>query len=495
MKKLYYLIVLTLILGLVLTGCTLLSNVGQVPTTEQSGITYLTKHTEGAPFVTDLIAGGGNPASEIDVGDVLVWNDGDTLYVKYFITDPDWCLTETHLHVADELILIPQTKTGNPKPGQFEENDEHDCVTEVLYTYNLKDRGWSVDDDLFVAAHAVVVNIEETITTEVDLKWGRSLEDPEYICSSSNYGEPLTITCGFALPIDEDQAVWDQTTWAYWTQYPIDNVNTYKYQVRHFQALFELPKEIKPDNVEDLILFNPDYLVDDIIPINDNIYVYLNNNKIGHKGVCYSDATLNWMISPEVGWYVSGSFSADGPKNLNVGSNIIDIVAEEACGWGGMGELGLKLIWHPEETAWGAGFGFPGANWATYCEYTVQGWDLTGIYVWRFLYTGSPAGTILPIPYDHDMDVTIHYWDTTGDFEGVGGYPAGGPYSVTWEMEGNVDGDDVEFYIDYDGSNYYIEATGTIAPDGSMSGTCETPQGSPYNWLTISGFATRRPQI
>jgi hypothetical protein len=42
MKKVIYLIVLALILGLVLTGC-LLSNVGQVPTTEQSGITYLTK--------------------------------------------------------------------------------------------------------------------------------------------------------------------------------------------------------------------------------------------------------------------------------------------------------------------------------------------------------------------------------------------------------------------------------------------------------------------
>jgi hypothetical protein len=42
MKKLIYLIVLTLILGLVLTGC-LLSNVGQVPSSEQSGTTYLTK--------------------------------------------------------------------------------------------------------------------------------------------------------------------------------------------------------------------------------------------------------------------------------------------------------------------------------------------------------------------------------------------------------------------------------------------------------------------
>ena len=42
MKKYYYLIVLALILGLILTGC-LLSNVGQVPPSEQSGITCLTK--------------------------------------------------------------------------------------------------------------------------------------------------------------------------------------------------------------------------------------------------------------------------------------------------------------------------------------------------------------------------------------------------------------------------------------------------------------------
>jgi len=44
MKKLIYLIVLALILGLVLTGC-LLSNISQVPAIEQSGIAYLTKGT------------------------------------------------------------------------------------------------------------------------------------------------------------------------------------------------------------------------------------------------------------------------------------------------------------------------------------------------------------------------------------------------------------------------------------------------------------------
>ena len=43
MKKSIYLIVVALILGLVLTGCSLLSNISQVPAIEQSGITYLTK--------------------------------------------------------------------------------------------------------------------------------------------------------------------------------------------------------------------------------------------------------------------------------------------------------------------------------------------------------------------------------------------------------------------------------------------------------------------
>ena len=48
MKKLYYLIVLSLILGLVLTGCSLLSNISQVPATEQSEVSGLTKGDSNA---------------------------------------------------------------------------------------------------------------------------------------------------------------------------------------------------------------------------------------------------------------------------------------------------------------------------------------------------------------------------------------------------------------------------------------------------------------
>jgi len=55
MKKLSYLIILALILGLILTGCSLLSNISQVPATEQSGISYLTKGGVPPPPSVDLV--------------------------------------------------------------------------------------------------------------------------------------------------------------------------------------------------------------------------------------------------------------------------------------------------------------------------------------------------------------------------------------------------------------------------------------------------------
>ena len=111
MKKLYYLIVLVLILGLVLTGCTLLSNVGQVPTTEQSGITYLTK---GLPsglvgwwrFNNDAndSSGNGNHGtvyeayyvdSPMDMGMALSFNGNDYVIV------PD----SNTLDITDEITI------------------------------------------------------------------------------------------------------------------------------------------------------------------------------------------------------------------------------------------------------------------------------------------------------------------------------------------------------------------------------------------------------
>jgi hypothetical protein len=109
-------------------------------------------HTAADPFVTDLTAGGGNIMSAKDVGDVLVWNDDANLYVKYVVTDGDWCLTETHLQIALELGGIPQAN-GNPIPGQFTYGGWHNCVGD--YTYQIP-ISWDPGTELLIAAHGVV---------------------------------------------------------------------------------------------------------------------------------------------------------------------------------------------------------------------------------------------------------------------------------------------------------------------------------------------------
>lgn len=114
------------------------------PMFQKSGTAFF---KNGDAICTDLIAG-----QHIDVGEVQIWNDADYLYVKYIIDDEEWCITETHLHVATDPGLIPQ-KNGNPIPGKFDYEGKHECVYEVTYTIPLD---WGCDEEIYIASHAVV---------------------------------------------------------------------------------------------------------------------------------------------------------------------------------------------------------------------------------------------------------------------------------------------------------------------------------------------------
>lgn len=103
------------------------------------------------PYVTDLIAG-----QNMNVGTVTVSHEDGQLVVTYDITDPDWCITATHLDVETSVDDIPQ-KNGNPIPGHFQYNDTWDCETTVTYTMDW-DEAWCDLSDLYIAAHAIVTN-------------------------------------------------------------------------------------------------------------------------------------------------------------------------------------------------------------------------------------------------------------------------------------------------------------------------------------------------
>ena len=86
----------------------------------------------GSATVTTLFAG-----QTIDAGTVRAYNDNTNLYVE-ITTKNGWHLTESHLAIAQTLAGIPQTKSGNPKVGNFPYKRTYNPpVTSDVYTFTL----------------------------------------------------------------------------------------------------------------------------------------------------------------------------------------------------------------------------------------------------------------------------------------------------------------------------------------------------------------------
>jgi len=313
MKKLSYLIVLVLILGLALTGCSLLSNVGQVPTTEQSGIAYLTKGWQGDPDVFTLYAD-----QNIDVGTVEVWNDDEELHVVYNTTG-GWEMTETHLAVANSLAGIPQ-KNGNPPPGQFPYKHENlGGVTSDEYVISLN--GWDVGTELYIAAHASLLKLVDTVTVDADKK------DPTCSISILESGKKYLLKAsGIAFAGDT-----------------ID-----------FDAKYSITNRILGDTWTDLVSGYEGYGPDLLGLAVDSVFV--------DWGV-YNDGHVYY-------WKMDGSGSCvplwiyDVYYPNNSGSLMVEIYQEESA-WAGT-EVGQLP--------------FDGKNWATYFTYKSE-WTRSGEFI------------------------------------------------------------------------------------------------------------------
>jgi hypothetical protein len=112
MKKLSYLIVLTLILGLVLSGC-LLSNIGQAPATEQSGITYLTKGSSSGlvvglwHFDDDALdsSGNGNNGTLKPTGSGPTWVNGKFGKALSFDGVDDYVDCGTNINITTAITI------------------------------------------------------------------------------------------------------------------------------------------------------------------------------------------------------------------------------------------------------------------------------------------------------------------------------------------------------------------------------------------------------
>ncbi len=152
--------------------------------------------------------------------------------------------------------------------------------------------------------------------------------------------------------------------------------------------------------------------------------------------------------------------------------------------------------WH-KVYAWLPDFGYPAPYW--YSEFgpdpiPYKGDEDKPIYsgnakvtiTENYVKPSSTGNWILYVnddTYIHDMFISTQ--SPGGAITGTGGYPwSGPPYEpgYDWTLVGQITGTDVTFTVTYS-NGYTATVTGTIGPDGNMSGDAGT--GGVTNWRAV----------
>jgi hypothetical protein len=121
-------------------------------------------------FTTTLFAG-----QTIDAGDVIAQIVGDQLCVTYD-AHGDWVIEEVHLAIGSSLADIPQTKKGNPRPGQFPLKATYQPGVSTATLCTPFTGGF---DEVFVAAHAVVTGAPGgAYSGQEETGWGDGFDFP-----------------------------------------------------------------------------------------------------------------------------------------------------------------------------------------------------------------------------------------------------------------------------------------------------------------------------
>jgi len=450
-------------------------------------------HTEDEPMEIPLYAG-----QDMLVGHVSVWNDGDYVYVEYNVTEENWYLSETHLHIAASMEDIPQTQGkgrwnkggGNPIPGHFDYiNESHDLYT-ATYTciINITEENFELIEELYVAAHAVVYHVLadciDIVSDNTTMVEDGNVDGATYPCYAVEAWEP-----GPNYPNDgPDDSGWEANSlWDQRVDYDFDAVGA--------DWIWESYRVVHPIT-GDIVNFSKTFDIPGMYVISlagmmyitcDNGYeLYVNDDFVGSAQVSgdWINSDLTQAYVDTTNWQSTESF--DISANLSCGTNKIFIPAvnEELSIASGDHTMDGTLSNNPgaliyyasvcyevvdmEETAWADGEDFPGNNWATYFTYHIQ-----------------PDFTTLELIYSTDMET---WYGVEGSYEygfGMGLSPNVGFYYITTNndtLETNsplADGY-YGFYVDPTEQNLtYWNAKGVYE---GCTGTWE-----PYMWHIING--------
>lgn len=121
----------------------------------------------GEVKITTLFAG-----QNLDIGNIMIYNDEANLYVTYDVEKGNWWLEETHLFVGN-YSDIPFTGAGNPKIGHFPYHGDHDQTQNYTFTIPISE----LDDCFVVIAHASAVQKDDDKNTGSETAFGFGEEE------------------------------------------------------------------------------------------------------------------------------------------------------------------------------------------------------------------------------------------------------------------------------------------------------------------------------
>ena len=319
---------------------------------------------------TKLIAG-----QNQEVGDVIVkyLPDGN-LGVTYKIDDP-WLMDEIHFHAAsapppaeepyDSGLLWPLTKKGNPIPGHFDyifEDLEGDDRLEKTFTIPIPDG--ELCGDLYFAAHAKVYNPEEYETLwqigDVEEKICGTIDIPLF----SNYADEFnwvgadTCTLGPGLSVNTppytDPFIIGETPDSL---FPFNSNAVYP-TLEPYAANFNVQWDGEIPFGGRLILSWAPGTGTEVKQINIS-----DNN-----GNSYSFTEDDSNIVAGKDESIFNSVLVENILEFNELKGEINFNFVQTSGNGTAWDW-IRLEKYREETAWGEGYGFPGAkNWSMYFE-------------------------------------------------------------------------------------------------------------------------------
>jgi hypothetical protein len=326
--------------------------------------------------VTPLIAVKGG-----HVGNVLTWNDGDYLYIKYKLFEEcGWKLESTHVHIQNAEWDEVLDGCCEPDHGREVYNyikNHWDCRLSC-YRIPMTDGCWGSCDQLMISAHAVLVKkVCETVVeageeTHYSTTGGGVAvvdESGAWMSDAVEAYDPAGWDNHLVGPAFDSEAMW---IWdRYNVEHPVDG------DVVIFQKEFEMPGAELEGSLQ--------------AACDNGMAVYLNDEFLGAANLPLYNATLPYDLGdltdpfvPSQGWQNVETFDLTGA--MHQGTNVLKIIGVNeqmdrgtiSTNPGGL-KFQFETSWESIEecccirsAAWAYDKRCPKPSWATYYPYTVR---------------------------------------------------------------------------------------------------------------------------